>query len=355
MSGFCDLALAFGLTLSGNCAAPTAMTEPMPMNDPGAWAIPAKPEPPPPPPAPPPAMAPAFPPVVVYQPAPPPPPPPPVDPYEQAVAAAYRVRAGAKWEPVSLETPAPFGLDQGVADLQAPPKASTYKEKSATSTGPVDNSRVVTTDRYIAGIVETGINTQLDGSTGGGGPVVIQTSRDVYGYHSRNVLIPKGSRLVCEFKSLAKVGSSRAPLKCSRVLLGGSRAEILSKADITDMQGELGVSGDVDDRFMERYGTAFILAGISTAVQMAVNATSGNSSSAVATTSTGSLSSTTGNGTTSALSSGSQALSQQLGQITAATLQQTLNLAPILKVPQGTRIQIRPEADWYIAKMESNE
>ncbi|CCG42489.1 TrbI/VirB10 family protein [Magnetospirillum molischianum] len=362
MSWLCDLALVAGMTLSGSCPAAIPASDPLPADDPAVWAY----KPPAPPPAPPPP-APAFPPVVIERevvrevaiPAPvqaPPPAPAPtpktLGPVELSVQSAYRSRAlgAAAWTdpvplPVSVNaTPSlrPAPLDLGIAA-----KDPTYKEASITSTKPVDNSRIVTTDRYISGIFETGINTQLDGATGG--PVVIQTTRDVFGYHGRNILIPKGSRLVCAFKSLDKIGSTRAPLRCSRVLLGGHRAEIFgAKANVTDVQGALGVSGEVDNRFFERYGTAFLLAGISAAVR-ASTAGIGSPSSSSSSSALGSSSTYSDGG---ALSQGSAELSQRLGEITASALEQTINLTPILKVAQGTRIQIRPDTDWYIANVE---
>jgi len=226
--------------------------------------------------------------------------------------------------------------------------ANEYEEKALTSTGPVDNSRIITTDRYICGVLETATNTQLDGSTGG--TVVIQVSRDTFGYHGRNILAPKGSRLVCGFKSLEKVGSSRSPFRCSRILLGGSRAEILGlKANAVDVQGHLGISGDVDHRIFERYGTAFILAGISAAVRAA---TAGSSTVNSSSTSSSSGSTSSFSGSSNALSAGGAELSQRLGEITAATLEQTINLLPILRTFQGQRVCIRPDTDWYIAKVE---
>jgi type IV secretion system protein VirB10 len=370
MAWLCDLALAAGMTLSGACQPAAPTLDPMPPDDPAAWSH--KPAPPPVPPAPPPA--PAMPPVIIRQevirevpvaaPAPQPVAPTEPDPFAEAVEASYRQRSArpADWPEIIVPASLPqIGagtiVDRPRAapamplDLAATVKApggTEYEEKSITSSLPVDNSRVVTTDRYISGILETGINTQLDGSTGG--PVVIQTTRDVFGYHGRNILIPKGSRLVCAFKSLDKVGSSRAPLRCSRVLLGGHRAEIFStKANVTDVQGGLGVSGEVDNRFYERYGTAFILAGISAAVR-AASAGTGTASSSSSASATGSTSSYTGN--SGVLAQGGAELSQRLGEITAATLEQTINLTPILKVAQGTRVQIRPDTDWYIAKVE---
>ncbi|CAA7619310.1 TrbI/VirB10 family protein [Magnetospirillum sp. UT-4] len=362
MGALCDLALAAGMTLSGACQPSAPAPLPLPPDDPAVWTYkPPEPKveaPPPPPP---------MPPVIIRQevirevpvPAPLPvvAPPPGPDALELAMRATYQRRtAGAAVLP---EIGGTGTADAGPAMPRPPvPPAgpgggvgapvAEYEEKSSLSSLPVDNARIITTDRYISGILETGINTQLDGTTGG--PVVIQVTRDVFGYHGRNVLVPKGSRLVCAFKSLDKVGSSRAPLRCSRVLLGESRAEIFGiKANVTDVQGGLGVSGDVDNRFAERYGTAFILAGISAAVR-AATAGSNSASSSSSSSSSGSTSSFSGGG--GALSEGGSELSQRLGEITAATLEQTINLTPILKVAQGTRVQVRPDTDWYIATVE---
>lgn len=373
MSALCDLALAFGMTLAGNCQVATPSPDPLPPDDPSAWAV--KVQPPPPPPAPTPAPVPNFPPVVIkqevirevpasvaapvpQQPAPKVEAPKQPDPYELAARAAYASRSHGlpSWQSVAIPASLPrtsaagsLGtkgsipkLAAGPLDLAAVVKSrdeAEYEERAIVSTLPVDNSRKVTTDRYISAIVETGINTQLDGSTGG--PVVLQVSRDVFGYHSRNILIPKGSRMVCGFKPLDKVGSSRAPLRCSRILLGGNRAEIFGmKANATDMQGGFGVSGEVDNRFWERYGTAFILTGISAAVRAASTSTTTSESLA---------------NRSPALQTGGEELSERLGDVTATTLEKMISLNPILKIAQGTRIQIRPDTDWYIRKIGSEE
>ena len=372
MSALCDLALVFGLTLGGSCQPAAPAPDPMPEDDPAAWSFKA-PEPPPAPAKP----APSFPPVVIRKevirevpvanPTPVPAPatkpapkaaaPEAPDPIEIAARAAYQARSGtlSNWPGVTVPASLPAAGSGSAAGNTSTPRApalpldlaavvssddeAAYQEQSIVSSMPVDNGRIVTTDRYIAAVVETGINTQLDGASGG--PVVLQVTRDVFGYHGRNILIPKGSRLVCGFKTLEKVGSSRAPLRCSRMLLGGHRAEIFGmKANAADMQGALGVTGEVDNRFYERYGTAFILAGISTAVRAAATSTSTNESLA---------------SQNSALQTGGEELSERLGEITASTLEQTLNLTPILKVYQGTRVQIRPDTDWYIAPVDSKE
>lgn len=369
MSWMCDLALIAGLTFSGACP-PASTAEPMPADDPAAWSH--KPEPPPPPPAPPPP--PVMPPVVIEKiiirevaaPAPEPAPPagaPETDHFAEAVQASYRRRSAIPndWPSVAVPASLPqIGATTVGGGPVAPvmpldlaatvkvPGTSAYEEKSITSTGPVDNSRIITTDRTISGIAEDGVNTQLDGATNGS--LVIQVDRDVFGYHGRNILIPKGSRLVCGYRSLDKVGMTRSSWRCGRLLAGGSRYEILGmKANVGDVQGHLGVSGEVDNRLWETYGTAVFLAGISTAVRAATAQTGTTSSSSTAT-ATGSTSTYSGSG--GALSAGGQELSQRFGEISAAALQRTINLNPILRTFQGQRVTLRPDTDWYIVKVE---
>ncbi len=372
MSVLCDMALAFGLTLGGTCQPATAPQDPMPADDPAAWSYR---EPKPEPKIEEPKPLPKFPPVIIRKevirevpasvPAPPLEPKPEPEPeavvepeppsaVELAIRAAYRSRTAGltAWPqaviPASLIEEAgalntkgsrgstfralPLDLASFARD-QHPPN---YEAPGVVSSRPVDNTRIVAAGRYITGILETVINTQLDGTSGA--TTVIQVSRDVYGYHGRNVLIPKGSRLLCAFQSPDRIGDARAAMRCGRILLGESRAEIFGlKANVTDQQGQLGVSGYVDTRFMERFGTAFILAGISAAVR---GATASSSALEILADNSDSL------------STSGEELAENLGEIAASSLEQTVNLNPILKIAQGTRVQIRPAQDWYIAQTE---
>ena len=362
MSGLCDLAVVFGLTFGGHCQPATPAPDPMPADEPAAWSYKeAKPEPPKEPP-----KSPNFPPVVVEktvirevpvpasQPTHAPTPKPVVkqpSAIELAVRASYRSRSteattwGEVERPASLPPIGPAATVKSIPVPKIPARPldlaavvnsqhkSEYQAEGLDSSYPVDNSRMVGADRIITAIFENGINSQLDGSKGG--PVVLQVSRNVFGYHGRNILIPKGSRLICGYVSPQKIGDSRANMRCSRILLGGHRAEIFGlKANVTDMQGYLGVTGEVDTRFLERFGTAFALAGISAVVRGAASASSGAESLA---------------NRSDMFTTGSEELAQQLGQVGATALEQTVALSPRLKVRQGTRIQIRPVYDWYIA------
>lgn len=351
----CDVLVALGLSFGGLCGpqAPDRMPA-LPADDQAAWSFkPAPPAPPLPPPTP------AMPPVVIERPVPAPPPPapasvvtPPPNPYRLALAATLSRRAGNGFQLapdgtaasiISSGTPA-----AGIQNVNLSPSPPSIQEKyhhdGRISVLPVDSSRILTTDRYISVIFETGVNSQIESKNGG--QVILQVSRDVFGYHGRNLLVPKGSRMVCDYSSPRRQGDSRLSFNCARILMAEYRSEILQlAAPVADVQGRGGVTGDVDNRFWERYGTAFILAGLSAGVRLATAVGTQTTTTTTATTTSGS--------TTSAIADkGSQELSQKLGEIAASDLERNINLMPIITISQGTRAQIRPAQDWYIRRIE---
>ncbi len=361
-SALCDLALVLGLTLGGTCVPQKA--EPrlaLPQDDRSAWDLPV----PPPPPAPePPPAPPPMPPIIIKRevPAPPPPapepppapvvaaPPPPPDAVREALVAAWGHggRMPSDWSAPVLSNASPAAKWTSRATttgaMTVPPMAAEtpapkpdYDGPRRTSSGPVDNTRILTADRYITGILETGINSQVGGDETG--TVILQVARDVYGYHGRKKLVPKGSRMICDYEAPEDMGSSRLPMKCRRILLAGHRAEIRQlDALVGDPQGRAGVTGEVDGRFAERYGTAFALTGIATGVRFAAASTKSENED--------------GQVSVAAAEKAAEELSTRLGEITASVLEQSLSLKPIITIPQGTRLQIRPAVDWYIAELE---
>jgi type IV secretion system protein VirB10 len=210
----------------------------------------------------------------------------------------------------------------------------TYEEGRKDAGDPVNNALILASDRYIPGILETGINSQVGSK--GGGSIIIQTNRHVFGYHGRNILIPKGSRLQCAYVSPEKVGVTRISMSCDRILLGGNRIEIFGlSSNVGDVQGRGGVSGAVDNRFWEKYGTALLITALSAGVQAGGKVIDSGDSSATAKV--------------------SEELSKRFGEITASVLQQAVDIRPVITISQGTRVQIRPASDWYINLSKGDE
>lgn len=104
----------------------------------------------------------------------------------------------------------------------------------------------------IRGFLETAINTDLPGM------VRAVVREDVRSLDGRRILIPKGSRLVGEYKSGLARGQKRIFVVWSRVIRSdGISAEIASPG--ADRLGRAGLTGDIDTHFWERFGSAIML------------------------------------------------------------------------------------------------
>ena len=208
---------------------------------------------------------------------------------------------------------------------------SAYKYPAIFGGYPVDNTRIIRADRYINAIFETGVNSDIASADGGEAILVVESH--IYGYHGRKVLIPKGSRLICAFGSADHANSTRLSFTCKRILMADTGVEIYQiAARVGDSQGYGGVSGDVDTRFWEKYGMAFMLTGISTAVKVAIGTIDSKNNQNLAT----------------SMNAGAEELSQRFGEITATVLEDKIDLKPIIRIAQGTPVTIRPANDWYI-------
>lgn len=104
----------------------------------------------------------------------------------------------------------------------------------------------------IPGVLETAINSDLPGFT----RAVV--SRDVLSFDGRSVLIPRGSRLIGQYKSAVALGQSRAFIIWTRVIRpDGVSIQIGSPG--TDALGRGGLQGDVDRHFFRRFSGSILL------------------------------------------------------------------------------------------------
>ncbi|GAA5666860.1 hypothetical protein Brsp07_05377 [Brucella sp. NBRC 14130] len=112
----------------------------------------------------------------------------------------------------------------------------------------------------IRGFLETAINTDLPGM------VRAVMREDVRSLDGSRVLIPKGSRLIGEYKSGLARGQKRIFIVWSRVIRSdGLSAEIASPG--ADRLGRAGLTGEIDTHFWERFGSAIMLSVIGGAAE----------------------------------------------------------------------------------------
>lgn len=115
-----------------------------------------------------------------------------------------------------------------------------------------DTGSIVAQGTVIPAVLETALNSDLPGFT----RAVI--SRDVRSFDGRTVLVPRGSRLIGQYRSAQALGASRAFVIWTRILRpDGASIQIGSSG--TDELGRAGLAGKVDRHFLERFSGSILL------------------------------------------------------------------------------------------------
>lgn len=155
--------------------------------------------------------------------------------------------AGDDTRPTPKGTPAGLNVDESFAFRVG--EASVDRAVATPLSNP---STTVVQGTMMAAVLETGINSDLPGY------VRAFISQDVRGFDNKTVLIPRGSRLIGQYKSGVSAGQTRAFVMWSRLLRpDGVTVAIASPS--TDLAGENGLPGDVNSHFMKRFGSAMLL------------------------------------------------------------------------------------------------
>lgn len=233
-----------------------------------SWYVP--PLPPPPPPPPPPVAQPQR--VVEYrQPQYPPSPlpvtPPPAAPVVRPAAdIGQRMRSPALI--VDLSTPAAPTLPEGAqpnapiasGDNDAFAARLSGAETASARAGALRNPKfIVPQGAMISAVLETAINSDLPGF------VRAIVSRDVTSFDGSRVLIPRGSRLVGQYRSEVALGQSRAFVIWTRLLRpDGVSVQLASPG--TDPLGRAGLDGRVDRHYLQRFGPSLLTTAITAAL-----------------------------------------------------------------------------------------
>jgi type IV secretory pathway VirB10-like protein len=176
-----------------------------------------------------------------------------------------------------------------------------------------DLSRIVPQGFVVPATLETAIDSDLPGS------VRAVVSRDVRGFDGAQVLIPRGSHLIGQYRSAAAIGQKRAFVVWSRIITpAGVSIDVGSPA--TDELGRGGLAGKADEHFFERFGASILLSVISAGVDAA-----GRS-----------------NGNTTELVIGS---ANQANQVASIALQKQIDIPTTIRIPQGAAVQVSVARD----------
>lgn len=166
-----------------------------------------------------------------------------------------------------------------------------------------DPAHTIPQGAIIPAVLETALNSDLPGFA----RAIV--SRDVKGFDGTVVLVPRGARLIGQYKSGLSSGVTRAYIIWQRLIRpDGVSVQLGSPA--TDEIGQAGLEGDVDTHFMKRFGAAMLLSVV-----------------------TGLSTSNSGTAVIIGSSSGAQSAA-------ADALGADAKIPPTVKVAQGTVIQV---------------
>jgi type IV secretion system protein VirB10 len=165
-------------------------------------------------------------------------------------------------------------------------------------------STTIVQGALIPAVLETALNSDLPGYA----RAIV--SRDVRGFDGARVLIPRGSRLVGEYKSGLQTGQTRVQVVWTRLVRPDGVSIDLGSPG-ADEQGQSGLAGGVERHYARRYGPASVLSLLS------------------------GLASGLGGGSSSTVVVGSTA-SSAAGQ----ALQTDGQIPPTIRLPQGAPIQV---------------
>lgn len=227
---------------------------------------------PPPPPAPAPAPLPAPPPRIVYVPQPAPMQPNPVvtAPSPNRASTTSPLVYDATSEAAAAAGPAvnsggSFSRDGlGSAATAQAARAGVLRNRATT----------VAQGALIPAVLETAFDSTRPGLARA------LVTRDVRGFDGARVLIPRGSRLTGEYRADLQPGQNRALILWTR-LVRPDGVTIAIGSPSGDPLGRVGVKGEVDSHFFQRFGAAILQSALDVGVTLAGRAGGGDSVSVI--------------------------------------------------------------------------
>ena len=214
-----------------------------------------------------------------------------------------------------------------------------FSAVGATATKVNRLNKVIIQGKMISAVLETAINTDLEGM------LRAVVTHDVYSEKGRNILIPRGSRLIGSYESTVTRNQQRLQVAWSRVIRpdGG---DIAIDSQGTDRLGRTGISGKIDNKYFELFGSSLLVSSVTTGVALIAEQFS-DSEGVSSTITEGGTQETNGNISDVAISDAVQ----NLGSVGRSISDELLDSQPTFTVDQGAIIKIYVSKDLYFPEI----
>lgn len=179
-------------------------------------------------------------------------------------------------------------------------------------------SNTVIQGTMIQAVMETALDSSLPGQT----RAII--SEDIFSYDGARLLIPRGSRLIGRYRARLEIAQKRVTIAWDRIILPNNQTVQIS-AFGGDELGRSGVTGLVDTRFDERFGSAALISIISAAPSAASAQVEDETTAEVL-----------------------QDVGDDLADTTDSVIGEYLSIGPVIYVDQGARVTVMVDRDLEI-------
>lgn len=194
------------------------------------------------------------------------------------------------------------------------------------TTKTVDLSRTITQGKIISAVLESAIDTDVQNQ------VRAVVSMDIYSDLGKNILIPKGSRVIGTYQAVKSATIARLDIVWTRIIRADGLNITLS-ASSADRLGRGGVQGDLDNKYNQMIKNAFL----SSIVTIGSAALVDKITDTVTTTTTsGTETSTTTSATNQAIIDATRNFGDDMQDIVDDLKEES----PTIRISQGTKLNI---------------
>lgn len=179
-------------------------------------------------------------------------------------------------------------------------------------------SNTVIQGTMIQAVMETALDSSLPGQT----RAII--SEDVFSYDGSRLLIPRGSRLIGRYRSGIEVAQRRVTIAWDRIILPTDQTIQISGFG-GDALGRSGVTGFIDTRFTQRFGSAALISIISATPSVAAAQVEDETTEDVL-----------------------EDVGDDLADATDSVIGEYLSIGPVIHVDQGARVTVMVDRDLEI-------
>ncbi|PHQ85311.1 MAG: conjugal transfer protein [Thalassobium sp.] len=179
-------------------------------------------------------------------------------------------------------------------------------------------SNTIIQGTMIQAVMETALDSSLPGQT----RAVV--SEDVFSFDGSRLLIPRGSRLIGRYRSGIDIAQRRVTIAWDRIILPDNQTIRISSFG-GDELGRSGVTGFVDTRFDERFGSAALISLISAAPSAAAASVDDEAAADVL-----------------------EDVGDDLADATDSLIGDYLSIGPVIYVDQGARVTVMVDRDLEI-------